>query len=1348
MAIICPNKNTQDWKDLLKKVGKDKAYLEWHRKYSPEQKEVSSDDIQRSKELTENLSEEEIEKINRIKKGFPINVNVEIDDTIEGSGKSIIKKGKTPTIKLNPNELRRDTISHEFAHIFVDIVEGENSNFIKSGMNKLKDTELWNEVLKDRPDLETEEEIGKEALVTAVGRKGEKIFEEEKNKSEFKKWIDILLNKIKRLLGINKDVSQELASRMVSRELTEVNKGGMDPFHEDKEYYQKKEDEVSKKMNKLLNELDSNTVTKLKNLSKKGHTKDKGFMVRLEKTREVIKEALESKKDIEDIEALNDYLNRAKKEISLIEKRINKKAKEDVNKLSYSDLYTIYNYVSSYDILDDVKKSMNNMSKQLSRKKELSEYDKELKKILDRELNREGMKGNDLSISDIISKKEEVVNTYEDLGKEKLADEFAPEFKYVEKEWEEDLKAQYMREEANEGEKNDMEKNEELYKYVTKKMEENNEEIKRETKDRLIKSMNFGMKEVNSLTSNVADPRSFNDEMIKMTVDALGFANSKARRTAMNVIGNSEELYKEYEDKRKKEEGSSLNKMADFWSPILEFDENGNPTGYIIGKYHSDFKNKALKEFREKQEKYFQNKLDTERSLNELFDENEDVRSEYNKNYSKFVKREKPKYLNKKWEEIRKRDKKDPVLKMYNKIRNTFEASDNKTKKSGEGKLRQMMTRHPEEDTYRFPIMRKTGLENMLERNPAIALKEGAKEMFFREADETDFGQLYDNGGEKINNADYIAQSTNEMGETQHSIPIHFRRELKEGIKGQSLDLMSVAMMDAYNTSRYSEMKTIEPKVETIQYIAGERKVADKRGGKTKVNINTIMDGLGKLTGIKESDINWKKGKDSNIYQAIKSNIENNLYNIKLKDEPGADVAKGVAQMTTMINLGLNVFAGTVAATHGSIMNWMMAQGGGILNKKNLTKGMKEYVKYKKEDVWDDTGKRIKMSKNNQVMNFFDIKGDWLALPIEYSANNRVKSTVNTDSMFLPMNSAEHYVATSLSYGIMDTIKILDKEGNETGETLLEITKSGEKGVPILEKNGKKLKGVPIKINGKTEYFSYELSQNRGAYEVEKLIQQASKKAHGNYRGDNKAKLQRHWYGLLGFIHRKWAVPGTQERWKGFMWKNINKPWRELSEDQKFFDELTGEIEEGNYTTSARYMVSLYRNLKQAKYNLAKIGGKKEWNKLSDWERSNIKKATTELSIAALSIFAAKLIAEGLGEDDDEERSKWDYYGGYVFRRTYMELVVYSPLGAQDAMTLVSDPYPSQRMISNALELTSYAAPWNWEELNDRYERDAGGFEKGDLKIYGDIVDMTPLDNAPPLKDIESTYNFLKRGGF
>lgn len=154
-------------------------------------------------------------------------------------------------------------------------------------------------------------------------------------------------------------------------------------------------------------------------------------------------------------------------------------------------------------------------------------------------------------------------------------------------------------------------------------------------------------------------------------------------------------------------------------------------------------------------------------------------------------------------------------------------------------------------------------------------------------------------------------------------------------------------------------------------------------------------------------------------------------------------------------------------------------------------------------------------------------------------------------------------------------------------------------------------------VNGELklkEGFEYSPSQRR-AISVE--IKNMNKIIHGNYSEGDKVALQEHALGQTAMQFKKWVYNFGKSRYGA-----------------TYFDETTGNYQEGRYRTFARFISVIKAG---AMYDFNSI--RTAFNSLQDYEKSNLKKLQVESiywMTTAVLMLMLESIAKGIDDDDEE----------------------------------------------------------------------------------------------------------------
>jgi len=214
--IVDPSQTNTKYKEFKRTINNEnqqgtlfqKVELALDQKYNSELG-IGFQEFYDTQEVGELTVEEKVKKkVSRLQES--IDVNVEYDNTLVDKEENpvrgaVIKKNGKVTVVLNTEYMKEDTVDHEFAHIFIDILGGLSNQRIKAAVNKLRNTKLWDTIKKRYPEL-SDDNLSIEVLAEAIGKQAIK------NDS----WWDRFVNWFFDLLGIRLNTTSNVIKDLVT----------------------------------------------------------------------------------------------------------------------------------------------------------------------------------------------------------------------------------------------------------------------------------------------------------------------------------------------------------------------------------------------------------------------------------------------------------------------------------------------------------------------------------------------------------------------------------------------------------------------------------------------------------------------------------------------------------------------------------------------------------------------------------------------------------------------------------------------------------------------------------------------------------------------------------------------------------------------------------------------------------------------------------------------------------------------------------------------------------------------------------------------------------------------------
>lgn len=736
------------------------------------------------------------------------------------------------------------------------------------------------------------------------------------------------------------------------------------------------------------------------------------------------------------------------------------------------------------------------------------------------------------------------------------------------------------------------------------------------------------------------------------------------------------ELEKNYTEYTKDHSGSP----SKMYKNIYEFDKNGK--AYVKGEYSIEFRNKYISEYSkylsEKQrlsaEMYSNNK--TNQEIN-----NDPKIKELNKKLTLWRKENLKVYIKDNQRLYKPADKyKNDISKLSKSEQNLILEYRKLVEDSNEihrGK-NSLIEKSYGYNFYTLPSVSISNLERVVEGK--LNIKDTLKQKIssltdWRPEDVEQYEQKFDALGNKIND-----------------IPVLFRNNIDP--KEQSLDLHTLMRLEKYNQSNYKHKEKHELLLTSLVDIAKNKKYLKTEAGTGRKVKN--------LFGIDVKHVEFE-GIESNTYKRLNNVVNQALYNV-FKEESfkigGKDVNKIVQTVqghVGFLGMTLNYFNALPNVINGEFQITLEKFAGNI-DKGKLRKA---HLKYSSDlpNIVLDLQRPVKKSFVNQVNLMFDVFGGLTHDQQAFIKTNMLKAIGNKESLQVLQNGGEHLINSVLNMALLDSIKVkneqgkyIDKEGNIVEES---------KAATILEMLKQQEDTKQLYLDDKVVYTdkSSVVKWNEGGLEnIRQFIKKKIFDTMGEYDKNYQNDFQRHWYGQLVLMYKKFLVPLGVARFRGGI-TSITKNYKDLDPDDLHWNESLQEYEEGTYITFGRFLLGgfnqgLVEGLKNFKFSILK----QKWSDLSEYEKGNMKKSLVEFgTLVMLNVIILPLL---MGAADDDEDL---LYLALMARRLEQDLSQYTDIN--DAYKITKTPIASLTLIEDTLSVGKFVlSPSAWTSTNSKDE--------------------------------------------
>lgn len=609
-----------------------------------------------------------------------------------------------------------------------------------------------------------------------------------------------------------------------------------------------------------------------------------------------------------------------------------------------------------------------------------------------------------------------------------------------------------------------------------------------------------------------------------------------------------------------------------------------------------------------------------------------------------------------------------PLSKAEQKLLNAFIKinRDNDINFKGQGSL---VTKRMGAEYYELPSISKSDLERRIEGDIKGLLKD--KWTDFTEIKSDDVG------------IQGRQEAVDSKGQVIRDIKVHYRGAIEAD--QQSLDLTTMYRKEYFNGINYASKREMKPKLTVIADVVKGSQFY-KRGSFGERLKNKFAERSPEVT---------VSGESSEIHKRIVGLIDRTLYDT-FSSYGGTLLGKDINKITSTINgyaagiaMSFNLASGVANAANGFTQLFIESVGNDKIKKGLVSKAEAKYGRALLDgSLLKDLTNPTKSSYFNQLLEKFDVMGGLDPTDQESIRNTFIRKFGSTKMMNVLNQGGEHMMHSILTEAILDGIKVMnsqsqyiDKDGNITTQ---------DKAASLIDMMYMNQDGV-LTISDKVIYSDFNLStpfHEGGKTHIDLLIKKKTFDIFGVYDVKFKNEMSKHWLGKMAMMFKNFFISGAQYRYTGF--GKVNKDSSDLTDDDMFYNSAEKEYIEGTYTTLGRFLINtVIPNLKSLKLMYMK----ENYENLSDYEKSNLKKATMEIALTMVILPSVGYLLGALaaaGDDDDD--ALW--FAIYVNRRLIQELSQFrNPI---EAGKLINNPVAGSRFVNNLLDFTyDIATPIN-----------------------------------------------------
>lgn len=565
-------------------------------------------------------------------------------------------------------------------------------------------------------------------------------------------------------------------------------------------------------------------------------------------------------------------------------------------------------------------------------------------------------------------------------------------------------------------------------------------------------------------------------------------------------------------------------------------------------------------------------------------------------------------------------------------------------------------------------------------------------------------------------------------------IPMFCNKGVNETYDDMTDDVASSILAYAGMGYEYAEMSNVVFVLENLKYMAAMRDVNQSFSGKP------MRETIGDPDPMHDTDANYFYHRPYTVKQArtnLQKMVDDFMYmhvyghryagegnfqvfgnDTGISKQKTANLANAVATYSQMaLNLQQRISNVATGATNIIIES----VGGGIYNAKDVAWATKEYVK--------QTGDRLKDTGRTETDNYlslfaerFDVHQDNGHKDPKYK-KGRASKVFNFNLAFAGLQAGEDYLAITTALAAARNYKVKDAEGHE--HNLYEAYE-----VKYLDSANKTGAYLELK-KGWTKADGSEIT-DKDERAFTDLVAGLNFQLQGIYNLDDKSAMQMYALGSLLIMYRKWIAPALKRRYS-----------------RPKYNILTQQEEEGYYRTLGVHIYdSLFGvdGMTNASYGLIE-SFKLNYSKLTDYEKSNIRRALTEAG-TLLATIAAIFLLEQLPPDKDDQ----DVGGFLSWAHNQMLLILLrerneigsiapTPLFFKEVMNTLGSPFAAWRPVQRVLQgFLLLWPPSYWTPVKSG--RDAGHTKA--YKYFWNLPVVSMYKQIQKVIDPTSVINYYK----
>lgn len=512
-------------------------------------------------------------------------------------------------------------------------------------------------------------------------------------------------------------------------------------------------------------------------------------------------------------------------------------------------------------------------------------------------------------------------------------------------------------------------------------------------------------------------------------------------------------------------------------------------------------------------------------------------------------------------------------------------------------------------------------------------------------------------------------------------LPVKFLLKGKnETYDDMSDDVATSIMAYAGMAYEYNELNNVIGILENAKYMSSERRVGQKTGSRTqRESIVTDDVTFSEPFTVRQAQTNIQKALEDffqmHIYGHIRAN-EGTIGRTRISKRKVVDTINAITSYSQMaINLPQRISNVNTGLTQIIIES----VGKGAFSMKDVAWATGIYTK-ESGDRLIQTGKTDYDNKLSLWCEYFDVHQDNGRYGDKYK-RGRMSRIFNSSLLYAGLTMGEDYLSATTSLAIAHNFKVKDADGKT--KSLWDAYE-----VKYTDKANKTGAYLSLKEGYTKEDGSAITPKDEQRFS--KLVAGMNFELQGIYNLDDKSAVQQYAFGALLIMYRKWIAPALKRRYAGVSY-NILKDNYQEGYYHTLFRLINDSVKDAkDKVTEGKSNLALFNIIQDMK--ALKSAVIINWNKLSDYEKSNLYRSFTELGVVVGLFSSCALIGKlPPPEYEDDNRGRilkwWDQslYSQILRLRTEIGSQAPTPMFVDEALHVLRSPFAAIEPLTNAI---------------------------------------------------------------